>query len=152
MGLLVVTTGACLAAGAAVGWATGCDFAATCVLGAGLGAAVGLTADGAFPAADVLEVGLTTGLDILDTVGFLAGTETGFLAGDDGATFLGTDLAILLAAGAFLAVLLAPDEWTGFEAAFLAGAIFLTLTVFLAGFAAFFLVAIQLGFFSNEHF
>jgi len=152
-GLLVVTTGACLAVGAAVGRATGCDFTATCVLGAGPGAAaVGLTADGAFPGAAGLEVVLVTGLDILDTVGFLAGTETGFLAGDDGATFFATGLAILLAAGAFLAVLLLPDEWAGFEAAFLAGTIFLTLTVFLAGFAAFFLVAIQLGFFCNEHF
>jgi hypothetical protein len=121
-------------------------------LGAGLGTAAGLTADGAFPVADVLEVVLVTGLDILDTVGFLAGTGIGFLAGDDGATFLATGLAILLAAGAFLAVLLLPDEWAGFAAAFLAGTIFLTLTVFLAGFAAFFLVAIQLGFFSNEHF
>jgi hypothetical protein len=125
---------------------------ATCVLGAGPAAGAGLTADGAFPAAAVLEVVLTTGLDILDTGGFLAGTETGFLAGDVGATFLATGLAILLAAGAFLAVLPLPDEWTGLGAAFLAGAIFLTLTVFLAVFAAFFLVAIQLGFFSNEHF
>ena len=152
-GLLVVTRGACLTVGAAVGWATGCDFGATCVFGAGLGAAAGLTTDGAFPVAEVLEAVLTTGLDILDTVDFLAGTETGFLAGDEGATFLvATGLAILLAAGAFLAVLPLPDEWTGLGAAFLAGAIFLTLTVFLAGFAAFFLVAIQLGFFSNEHF
>jgi len=151
-GLLVVTKVACLTAGAAVGWATGCDLTATCVLGAGPGAVVGLTADGAFPAAAGLEVVLMTGLDILDTVGFLAGTGTGFLAGDVGATFLATGLAILLAAGAFLAVLPLPDEWAGLGAAFLAGAIFLTLTVFLAGFAAFFLVAIQLGFFSNEHF
>jgi hypothetical protein len=151
-GLLVVTRAACLAAGAAVGWATGCDFTATCVFGAGPGAVVGLTADGAFPAAVGLEVLLMAGLDILDTVGFLAGTGTGFLAGDVGATFLTTGLAILLAAGAFLAVLPLPDEWAGLGAAFLAGAIFLTLTVFLAGFAAFFLVAIQLGFFSNEHF
>jgi hypothetical protein len=151
-GLLVVTRGACLVAGGAVGRATGCDFGATCVLGAGLGGAAGLTADGAFPVAEVLEVVLTTGLDILDTVGFLAGKGTDFLAGNVGATFLATGLAILLAAGAFLAVLPLPDEWAGLGAAFLAGAIFLTLTVFLAGFAAFFLVAIQLGFFSNEHF
>jgi hypothetical protein len=140
-----------LAVVGAVGWATGCDFA-ICVLGAGLATGVGLTAEGAFPAADVLEVVLAAGLDILDTVGFLAGTEMVFFAGDVGATFLATGLAILLAAGAFLAVLPLPDEWAGLGAAFLAGAIFLTLTVFLAGFAAFFLVAIQLGFFSNEHF
>jgi hypothetical protein len=151
-GLLVVTMGACLAAGGAVGWATGCDFAATCVLGAGLEAALGLTADGGFPAVAGLEAALMTGLDILDTIGFLGGTGMVFLAGDVGTTFLATGLAILLAAGAFLAVLPLPDEWAGLGAAFLAGAIFLTLTVFLAGFAAFFLVAIQLGFFSNEHF
>jgi len=94
--------------------------------------------------------GFEMGFEILDTVDFLAGAITGFLAGAGGATFLGatTGLAGLLATGAFLIALPAPDEWTGFAAAFLAGAIFLPLGVgFLAGFAAFFLVAIQLGFF-----
>jgi hypothetical protein len=84
---------------------------------------------------------------------FLAGAGTGRLAGVDGTTFLAADLAILLAAGAFLADLLLPDEWAGLAAvAFLSGAIFLTPAAFLAGFAAFFLVAIQLGFFCNKHF
>jgi hypothetical protein len=70
-----------------------------------------------------------------------------------GATFLAAGLAILLAGGVFLTVLLLPDEWTGFAAAFFAGAIFLTFTAFfVAGFAAFFLVAIQLGFFRYKHF
>jgi hypothetical protein len=93
--------------------------------------------------------GLEAGLDMLDTVVFFAGT-TGFFAAAvaAGATFFATGLAVLLAAGAFLAALPATDEWAGLAAAFLAGAIFLTLGVdFLAGLAAFFLVAIQLGFF-----
>jgi hypothetical protein len=59
---------------------------------------------------------------------------------------------VLLDTGAFLADLAAPDEWAGFATAFFAGTIFLRLVGFLAGFAAFFLVAIQLGFFSNKHF
>jgi hypothetical protein len=129
-----------LPTGFAVGFglATGCAF--TVAAGCGFTATVGC----AFPAA-------AGGLDILDTV-FFGGTGMGFLAGAGEATFLATGLAILLAAGAFFAGLPLPDEWTGLEAAFLAGAIFLTFTVFLAGFAAFFLVAIQLGFFSDKHF
>jgi hypothetical protein len=92
-------------------------------------------------------------LAILDDTGVLfAATGADFLAGAVGATFLGTGLAILLAAGAFFTDLAEPDEWAGFEAVFLAGAIFLTFAVFLAGLAAFFLVAIQLGFFCNVHF
>jgi hypothetical protein len=94
--------------------------------------------------------GFEMGFEILDTVDFLAGATTGFLAGAGGATFFAatTGLAGLLATGAFLIALPVPDEWAGFAAAFLAGAIFLPLGVgFLAGFAAFFLVAIQLGFF-----
>jgi hypothetical protein len=84
---------------------------------------------------------------MLDTVGFFT-VGIVFFAGATGATFLDTGLAVLLATGAFLVALPAPDEWAGFATAFLAGAIFLTLGVdFLAGFAAFFLVAIQLGFF-----
>jgi hypothetical protein len=90
------------------------------------------------------------GLDKLETEPFLAGAGAGRLAEEDGTTFLAAGLAILLAAGAFLAAL--PDEWAGLAAAFLAGAIFLTLTAFLAaGLAAFFLVAIQLGFFCDKH-
>ncbi|HXB92715.1 MAG TPA: hypothetical protein VNU72_10510 [Puia sp.] len=82
---------------------------------------------------------------------FLVVTGTGFLAGGT-TTFFATGLAILLDTGAFLADLLPPDDWADLEAAFFAGAGFLTLVGFLAGFAAFFLVAIQLGFFSNKHF
>jgi hypothetical protein len=94
----------------------------------------------------------TMDLEVLDTVAdFFTCKGADFLAGAAGATFFAAGLAILLAAGAFFAGLL-PDEWADFGAAFLAGAIFLTFTVFLAGFAAFFLVAIQLGFFSDEHF
>jgi hypothetical protein len=92
----------------------------------------------------------TEGLDRLETEPFLAGAGAGRLPEEDGTTFLAAGLAILLAAGAFFAAL--PDEWAGFAAAFLAGAIFLTLTAFLAaGLAAFFLVAIQLGFFCDKH-
>src|SRR5579872_6757990 len=91
------------------------------------------------------------GLEILATAVFLAGAVTDFLT-DAGATFLAAGLAILLAAGAFLTDLLPPDEWAGFEAVFFAGAIFLMFAAFLAGLAAFFLVAIQLGFFCNKHF
>jgi hypothetical protein len=87
-----------------------------------------------------------------DTAVFFTATGADFLAGAAWATFLGTGLAILLAAGAFLTDLPEPDEWAGLGATFLAGAIFLTFAVFLAGLAAFFLVAIQLGFFCNEHF
>ncbi|HLZ87270.1 MAG TPA: hypothetical protein VKQ52_08520 [Puia sp.] len=88
----------------------------------------------------------------MDTATFFVGRGADFFAGAAGATFLAAGLAILLAAGAFFTGLLPPDEWADFDAVFLAGAIFLTFTVFLAGFAAFFLVAIQLGFFSDEHF
>jgi hypothetical protein len=90
-------------------------------------------------------------LEILDTAVFLVEVVMGRLAGEDGATFLAAGLTILLAAGVFLTVLLLPDEWAGRAAAFLAGAIFLTFTAFLAGLAAFFLVAILLGFFCDEH-
>jgi len=84
---------------------------------------------------------------MLDTVVFFT-VGTGFFVGVTEATFFATGLAGLLAAGAFLDALPATDEWTGLAAAFLAGATFLPLGVdFLAGFAAFFLVAIQLGFF-----
>jgi hypothetical protein len=92
----------------------------------------------------------TAGLAMPETAPFLAGAGVGRLG--DGATFLAVGLAILLAAGAFLADLPLPDEWAGLAAAFFAGAIFLTFTAFLpAGLAAFFLVAIQLGFFCDEH-
>jgi len=94
------------------------------------------------------------GFDILDTAVFFVGTGADFLAGAVavGATFLAAGLAILLVTGAFLTLLLVPDEWAGLEVDFFAGTIFLTVAVFLAGLAAFFLVAIQLGFFSNKHF
>jgi hypothetical protein len=116
------------------------------------GVEVGFPASWTFPdPIDVLECE-TAGFDMLETMGFLAGAGVGRLAEEDGATFLAGGLAILLATGAFLADLLLPDEWAGFAAAFLAGAIFLTWTAFLAGLAAFFLVAIQLGFFCNKHF
>jgi hypothetical protein len=95
---------------------------------------------------------LTGDLAILDTAGFFAAIGADFLAGAAWATFLATGLAILLAAGAFLTDLAEADEWAAFGAVFFAGAIFLTFAVFLAGLAAFFLVAIQLGFFCNEHF
>jgi len=75
-----------------------------------------------------------------------------FFAAVAGATFLATGLARGFATGAFLTLFPEPDDWAGFEADFFAGAIFLTVAVFLAGLAAFFLVAIQLGFFSNKHF
>jgi len=131
---VLATMGA--AAGLVGAW--GCAFAAGRVLGFETGVeAVGC---------------LAMGLDVLDTAGFFVGRGTDFLAATAGATFLAAGLAILLAAGAFFTDLLLPDEWADVEAAFLAGAIFLTFTVFLAGFAAFFLVAIQLGFFSDEHF
>jgi hypothetical protein len=130
-----------------VGWA----FGAGCVL-AMEGVEVGFPASWPFPdPIDVLECE-TAGLDMLGTGCFLAGAGIGRLAEEDGTTFLAAGLAILLAAGAFLADLLLPDEWAGLAAAFFAGAIFLTWTAFLAGLAAFFLVAIQLGFFCNKHF
>jgi hypothetical protein len=135
------------------GWAliAGRAFGAGCVL-ATEGVEVGFPASWTFPdPIDVLECE-TAGFDMLETMGFLAGAGVGRLAEEDGATFLAGGLAILLATGAFLADLLLPDEWAGFAAAFLAGAIFLTWTAFLAGLAAFFLVAIQLGFFCNKHF
>jgi hypothetical protein len=91
-------------------------------------------------------------LEVLDTADFFVGRGADFLA-VAGATFLAAGLAILLTAGAFFTGLLPPDEWADFEAAFFAGATFLTFTgFFAAGLAAFFLVAIQLGFFSDEHF
>jgi hypothetical protein len=93
-----------------------------------------------------------TGVADLEEAGALDFEATGavFLAGM--ATFFATGLAILLETGPFLASLFPPDDWAGLAAAFLAGTIFLTLVGFLTGFAAFFLVAIQLGFFYNEHF
>jgi hypothetical protein len=102
----------------------------------------------------------TAGLAILDTAVFLVGIEVFFFAAGTldetwepaWATFFAAGLTILLATGLFLADFAAPDEWAGFETVFLAGAIFLTFAVFLAGFAAFFLVAIRLGFFCNKHF
>jgi hypothetical protein len=54
--------------------------------------------------------------------------------------------------GAFLAGFAEPDVWAGLAAPFFTGTIFFPLVGFFAGFAAFFLVAIQLGFFCNEHF
>ncbi|HXL74041.1 MAG TPA: hypothetical protein VN963_10510 [bacterium] len=135
------------------GWAltVGRAFGAGCVL-ATEGVEAGFPASWTFPdPIDVLECE-TAGLDMMETGVFLAGAGVGRLAGEDGTTFLTAGLAILLVAGVFLADLLAPDEWTGFTAAFLTGTIFLTWTAFLAGLAAFFLVAIQLGFFCNKHF
>jgi hypothetical protein len=130
-----------------IGWA----FGAGCVL-ATEGVEVGLPASWTFPdPIDVLECE-TAGLDILETAVFLGGADIGRLAEEDGTTFLAAGLAILLTAGAFLADLPLPDEWAGLAAAFFVGAIFLTWTAFLAGLAAFFLVAIQLGFFCNKHF
>jgi hypothetical protein len=106
----------------------------------------------AFDTGMAAEWPFDTGLAIFDTAVFLGvGAGADFLAGT-GATFFAAGFAILLAAGAFLTDLLLPDEWADFEAVFLAGAIFLTFAAFLAGLAAFFLVAIQLGFFCNKHF
>ena len=91
------------------------------------------------------------GTDLTGT-GFLAGAD-GFLAATGWATFFATGLALLLAGwGAAFFTGLPADEWAGFDTAFLAGTVFFTVVGFLAGFAAFFLVAIQLGFFSNKHF
>jgi hypothetical protein len=148
-GLLVTAAAACLAAMVVAG-------ADGVLTGGGVldteGAEAGFPWSWTFPdPIDVLACE-TAGLDIWETVAFLAGGAVGRLAEEDGTTFLAAGLAILLTAGAFLADLLLPDEWTGLAAAFLAGAIFLTLTAFLAGLAAFFLVAIQLGFFCNKHF
>jgi hypothetical protein len=145
-GLLVVTGATGLAAGVWAGW----DLAAGCGFDPMPETGFDFTVSWTF-AGTACAFGVAA-LDILDTGAFFAGMDTGFLAGADGATFLATGLAILLAAGAFFTGLLPPDEWAGFEAAFLAGAIFLTFTVFFTGLAAFFLVAIQLGFFSNKHF
>jgi hypothetical protein len=144
-GLPAVTGAVCLAAGVWAGW----DLAAGCVLDTVPETLFGFPASWTFGGAICGFAGAD--LDILDIGAFFAGM-TGFFAGTCRATFLATGLAILLAAGSFLAGLLLPDEWAGFEAAFLAGAIFLTFTVFFTGLAAFFLVAIQLGFFSNKHF
>jgi hypothetical protein len=138
VGLPVAVTGACLAvvAVAGVGW----GLAGGCVLDTE-GVEVGFPASWIFPdPTDGLPCE-TAGLDICDTVVFLAGRAGGRLAEEDGTTFLAAGLTILLAAG-FLADLLLPDEWAGLAAAFLAGAIFLTWTAFLAGLPAFFLVAI----------
>jgi hypothetical protein len=130
-------------------------------LAAGAGVAAVFAAAGACCAFAAMTVVFDTwaeawlfasGLAVLDTADFFTGRRD-FFAEAVGATFFAAGLAILLAAGSFLAVLFPPDEWADFEADFFAGAGFLTLTVFLAaGFAAFFLVAIQLGFFSDEHF
>jgi hypothetical protein len=144
---LLATTGAACLTGAAAGVTAGC-LSAVCDF------------DWLEPEEWAFETFAgTAGLDILETAGFfvdtgadLAGVDTVFLAGGNGATFLASGLAILLDTGAFLADLLPPDDWADLEAAFLAGTIFLTLVGFLAGLAAFFLVAIQLGFFSNKHF
>ena len=149
-GLAGTPAAACLVAIAVAG--AGWVLTWGCVLDTE-GVEVGFPASWTFPdPIDALD-GETVGLDIWETVAFLAGGGVGRFAEEDGTTFLAAGLAILLAAGAFLAVLLLPDEWTGLAAAFLAGAIFLILTAFLAaGLAAFFLVAIQLGFFCNKHF
>ncbi|HEY4064798.1 MAG TPA: hypothetical protein VGM30_23000 [Puia sp.] len=138
-------TGVCLTTGA-IGAVADC-FSEDAFVAAGCAFAAPAAADEAF------EAGPAADLEILEvTTGFFTGTGTGFFERGMGATFLATGLAILLDAGAFLAALLPPDDWAGFAAAFFAGTIFLTLVGFLAGFAAFFLVAIQLGFFSNKHF
>ncbi|HXD79555.1 MAG TPA: hypothetical protein VN616_17185 [Puia sp.] len=145
MGFAGPTTGAvCLAI---TGEAEG-DFAARCAFGIE-------GAEACFPRCTFPDPALvveTAGLAIWTTAAFLVGRAADFLAGAATATFLAADLTILLAAGDFFAALLPPDEWAVFAAAFFAGAIFLTLTAFLAGLAAFFLVAIQLGFFCNKHF
>jgi hypothetical protein len=88
----------------------------------------------------------------LKAKGFLTGA-TGFLAGAGAATFFATGLALPLACGAipFFATGLLPDECADFTGAFLVGAAFFTVVGFLADFAAFFLVAILLGFFNNKH-
>jgi hypothetical protein len=146
----------CLAAMAVagVGWVLmgGCVLDAGSVVLVTEGAEAGFPARWTFPDPIDAFACETAGLDMWDTVVFLAGGAVGRFAVGDGTTFLAGGLAILLAAGAFLADLLLPDEWAGLAAAFLAGAIFLTWTAFLAGLAAFFLVAIQLGFFCNKHF
>jgi hypothetical protein len=152
LGVTTGTGGGVAMAGFPRGAVTG--LAGVCI-GCAFNPEVGVLAT-AVDAAGALAAGfedILAGLeDILDTeADFLAGIGVDFLTAAAGATFLATGLAILLAAGAFLAFTL-PDEWTAFEAVFLAGAIFLTFAVFLAGLAAFFLVAIQLGFFSNKHF
>jgi hypothetical protein len=148
-GLLVTAGAACLAIIVVAG--AGGVLTGGCVLDRE-GAEAGFEWIWIFPdPIDVLACE-TAGLDICEMVAFLAGGAVGRLAEEDGTTFLAAGLAILLTAGAFLADLLLPDEWAGLAAAFLAGAIFLTLTAFLAGLAAFFLVAIQLGFFCNKHF
>jgi hypothetical protein len=146
-GLLIITGEACLTAGEEDA-AAGCDLEET-------PATAGEPFDGTLGAGFDTDTGFFAGTDTDLEGRDLDGTdleETGatFLAGV--ATFFATGLAILLATGPFLASLLPPDEWTGLAAAFFAGTIFLTLIGFLAGFAAFFLVAIQLGFFSDKHF
>jgi hypothetical protein len=141
MGLIVLTTGftgmgflagatgvcdACLAIGFAAPWA-------------GLAAGRGL---------DATDFGATGFWADFGATDFFAGIGVGFLTG---AAFLATGLATLLEGGVFLTALL-PDECAGLAAAFLAGALFFAGVAFLAAFAAFFLVAILLGFFSNKHF
>ncbi|HEV2483426.1 MAG TPA: hypothetical protein VGS79_27365 [Puia sp.] len=146
-----------LASGLGVTWGAGggaviVDFTSGVAVTGLEGVCTGCTfapVEGVLATAGALAAGLDILLDI--EADFLAGKGAGFLAAAAGATFFATGLAILLAAGAFLAFA-PPDEWAAFEAVFFAGAIFLTLAVFLAGLAAFFLVAIQLGFFSNKHF
>jgi hypothetical protein len=143
-----VTGAVGLAVGAGAGW----NLAVVCVFEMVPDTEFGFPGNWAFPEA---ACGLGLGpmdLELLDTGAFFEGTDTDFFNGAGGATFLATGLAVLLAAGPFFTGLWPPDEWAGFEAAFLAGAIFLTFTVFFTGLAAFFLVAIQLGFFSNKHF
>jgi hypothetical protein len=155
-GLLTIKGAACLAP-AEAGAAGGCVFERAAAAGAGEPFDGALVAGfdmgtGFFAGTDTVLEGTDTVLEGTDTVledTDLADTDAVFLAG---ATFFGTGLAIFLDIGPFLANLLPPDEWAGLVAAFLAGTIFLTLIGFLAGLAAFFLVAIQLGFFSDKHF
>jgi hypothetical protein len=152
-GLMATDGTACLVAAAVA--AAGCGFAA----GGGV-------FDKAFPPGCTFEGAPAAGFDMVrgffegtetvleDTTDFdgtdLEDTEAAFLTG--WTTFLATGLAILLATGPFLADLLPPDDWAGLATGFLAGAIFFPLVGFLAVFAAFFLVAIRLGFFSDKHF
>jgi hypothetical protein len=146
--LAAVIGAVCLVVGVGAGW----GLAAGCVFEKAPDTTFGFPPSRAFPETVCgLWLALTDFVK-LDIGAFFAGTDTDFFDGAGGATFLATGLAVLLAAGAFFTGLWPPDEWAGFEAAFLAGAIFLTFTVFFTGLAAFFLVAIQLGFFSNKHF
>jgi hypothetical protein len=96
-----------------------------------------------------LEAGATGLGTALAGTAFPVACTTGFLVA--GAAFFTTGLTVFLPATGFLAPLGA-DTWAGLEADFLGGAAFFTLIGFLAGFAAFFLDAIRLGFFCNKHF